>query len=133
MLRATSDTAVATSVRSVLESRTSAPSSRARWRAVTTSSSERMETTLDVDAPSEQAQQGEALLEVQRRVDVLEAHAKLDHREGDLGLDPDHHGLRAAQAGHLRDRPQRARDERVHHVEGGDVDDHPARAVMADL
>ena len=76
-------------------------------------------------------QQREPLLEVQRRLHVLELHAELDHRERDLGLDADDHGLGAAQARHLRDPAQRARDERVHDVERGDVDDDPARAVAA--
>src|SRR5215208_5581910 len=128
MLRATSEIAVASSVRSVLENPSPAPIVRASWRAVTTSASVRIATRtssatgvrLPIELPLEE---GQALLEVERRVDVLEVHPELHHRERDLGLDPDDHRLGAAKPGHVRDPAQRARDERVHHVERRDVDD----------
>src|SRR5829696_3195218 len=115
MLRATSEIAVASSVRSVLEKPRPAPIARASWRAVTTSASVRIATRtsstgvlLPVELP---LQEREALLEVERRMHVLEVHAELDHRERDLGLDPHDHGLGAAQPRHVGDSAQRARDE----------------------
>src|SRR5215213_2330089 len=139
MLRATSEIAVASSVWSVLVSSRSTASSRARWRAVTTSASDSMAIRSSAASGGTVAgsllalEQGEALFQVQRRLDVLELHAQLDHGEGHLGLDADDHGLGAAQAGHHRDAAQGARDEGVHDVERGDVDDDPARAVARDL
>src|SRR5215208_6412062 len=139
MLRATSEIAVASSVWSVLVSSRPTASSRARWRAVTTSASDSIAMRSSAASGGTVArsllalEQGEALLQVQRRLDVLEVHAQLDHGEGDLGLDADDHGLGAAQAGHHRDAAQRSRDERVHYVERRDVDDDPARAVAGDL
>src|SRR5215218_1999511 len=139
MLRATSEIAVASSVWSVLVSSRSTASSRARWRAVTTSASDSMAMRSwsasggTVAGSLLALEQGEALFQVQRRLDVLELHAELDHGEGHLGLDADDHGLGAAQAGHHRDAPHGARDERVHHVERGGVDDDPARAMARDL
>src|SRR5215218_3931882 len=138
MFRATSEIAVASSVRSVLEKPRSEPIARASCRAKTTSASDSIGTrTLSPTATRLPAdlllQEREPLLEVERRVDVLEVHAQLDHRERDLRLDADDDGLRAAQPGHVRDAAQRARHERVHHVERGDVDHDPARPVAADL
>src|SRR5689334_16340179 len=116
MLRATSEIAVASSVWSVLERSRSAASARARWRAVTTSesdsiairSSRRSAATVAGAFPG-RLEQGEALLEVQRGLHVLEVHPELDHREGHLGLDAHDHGLGAAQPRHLGDAAQRAR------------------------
>src|SRR5215208_35771 len=125
MLRATSEIAVASRVWSVLVSSSSAASSRARWRATTTSESDSIAIRSStrsggtVGGPFLALQQRKTLLEIQRRLDVLEVHAELDHREGDLGLDAHDHRLRAAQPGHHRDPAQRAGDERVHHVKRG--------------
>src|SRR5687768_1087961 len=113
MLRATSEIAVASSVWSVLVNSRLAASSRARWRAVTTSESDSMAMRVS-RAPSDptvaglllRLQQGEALLEVERGLHVLEVHAELDHGEGHLGLDAHDHRLGAAQAGHHRDPAQ---------------------------
>src|SRR5215213_3834229 len=106
MLRATSEIAVASRVWSV-ELRSSSPaSSRARCRAVTTSASDSMAIRLSASTVDRLLQLGmeqrEPLFEVQRGLDVLELHPELHHREGDLGLDPDDHGLGPAQAGHVR-------------------------------
>src|SRR5215208_7528502 len=138
MLRATSEIAVASSVRSVLENPSAAPIARASWRAVTTSASVRIATRTSsatrVLLPGDLAlEEGEPLLEVERGMDVLEVHPELDHRERDLRLDADDHRLGAAQARHVGDPAQRARDERVHDVERRDVDDDPARAEAPDL
>src|SRR4051812_25463212 len=117
MLRAISEIAVASSVWSVLGMSRPTASARARWRAVTTSASDSIAIRSAASgAKAACLQEREPLLEVQGRLDVLEAHAELDHRERDLGLDPHDHRLRAAQPGHHRDPAQGARDERVHHV-----------------
>src|SRR4051795_4406043 len=137
MLRATSEMAVASSVWSVELSSSSAASSRARWRAVTTSASDSIAIRLSASTVERllelRAQQRQPLLEVESRLDVLELHPQLHHREGDLGLDAHDHGLRATQPRHVGDAAQRAGDERVHDVERGDVDDDPAGAVPGDL
>src|SRR3954451_17874429 len=127
MLRAISEIAVASSVWSVLGMSRPIASARARWRAVTTSASDSI--AIRSAAPSAKVtrlREREPLLEIERGLHVLEAHAELDHREGHLGLDADDHRLGAAQAGHHRDPAQRARDERVHHVQRRDVDDDAA-------
>src|SRR4051795_4097543 len=137
MLRATSEMAVASSVWSVELRSSSCASSRARWRAVTTSASDSIAIRLSASTGERLLEllleQRQPLLEVQGRLDVLELHPELDHREGHLGLDADDHRLGPAQARHVGDPAQGARDERVHDVERGDVDDDPARAVARDL
>src|ERR687895_479862 len=108
MLRATSEIAVASSVWSVLVSSTVPASSRARWRAVTTSASDSIGMTDRGSSGTVRGllprplQQGEALLEVECREHVLEAHPELHHREGDFRLDADDHGLGPAQSRHPR-------------------------------
>src|SRR5213078_3994969 len=138
MLRASSEIAVASSVWSVLVRSTCAARARARWRATTTSASDSIvmrssDSTGTVAGLLLGLQEGEALLEVERRRNVLEAHPELDHGEGHLGLDPDYHRLGAAQARHLCDAAQRARHERVHDVQRRHVDDDAPRAVARDL
>src|SRR4051812_9408331 len=133
MLRATSEIAVASSVWSV-ELRSSSPaSSRARWRAVTTSASDSIAIRLSASTGERLLELGleqrKPLFEVEGGLDVLELHPELHHRECDLGLDAHDHRLRPPQARHVRDATQGARHERVHDVERGDVDDDPARAV----
>src|SRR4051794_12606750 len=108
MLRATSEIAVASRVWSVEDRSRWAASSRARWRAATTSASDSMANGLSPSAGTvarllPPLQEGEALLEVERGLNVLEAHAELDHGEGDLGLEAHDHRPGAAQAGHHRD------------------------------
>src|SRR4051794_37260855 len=124
MLRATSEIAVASSVWSVELRSRSAASSRARWRAVTTSASDsiaiRFSTSTGERLLELGLQERQSLLEVQCGLDVLELHAQLHHREGDLGLDAHDHRLRAAQPRHVSDAAQRAGDEGVHDVERGD-------------
>src|SRR4051794_33209057 len=132
MLRASSEIAAASSVWSVLVRSTCAARARARWRATTTSASDSVAVRCSASTGTVAGllpglQQRQALLEVERGRDVLEAHPELDHRERDLGLDPDDDGLGAAQTRHLRDPAQGARDERVHDVQRRDVDDDPAR------
>src|SRR3954471_11918115 len=107
MLRATSEIAVASSVWSVELSSSSAASSRARWRAVTTSASDSIAIRLSASTVERLlelgAEQRQPLLEVEGGLDVLELHPELHHRERDLGLDADDHGLRPAQPRHVRD------------------------------
>src|SRR3954465_13359535 len=126
MLRATSEMAVASSVWSVELRSSSCASARARGGAVTTSGSDSIAIRLSASTVERLLElcleQRQPLLEVQGGLDVLELHAELDHREGDLGLDPHDHRLCSAQAGHVGDAPQGARDERVHDVERRDVD-----------
>src|SRR4051812_47871511 len=130
MLRTTSEIAVASRVWSVELSSSSPAICRARWRAVTTSASDSIAIRSSASTGEWLLELGlqerQPLFEVERGLHVLELHAELHHRERDLGLDPDDHGLRAAQARHVGDAAQRARDERVHDVERGDVDDDAA-------
>src|SRR5215218_1551318 len=93
MLRATSEMAVASRVWSVELRSSSMASSRARWRAVTTSASDSIAIRLSASTGERLLElvleQRQPLLEIERGLDVLELHPELDHREGDLGLDPD--------------------------------------------
>src|SRR3954470_18878865 len=86
MLRATSEMAVASSVRSVDVKPRSPPIERALCRAATTSASvviaTRKASLTVVGLLRDRLEEGQALLEVQRRVHVLELHAELHHREG---------------------------------------------------
>src|SRR6266849_5792775 len=135
MFRAISEMAAAMTVLSPLEKPAAPARSRPSWRAVTTSTSAAIgircsSATHDASLHPLDAQlrlpiqEGEALLEVERGRDALERQPELDHRECDLGLDPDDNRFGAAQAGHVRDVAQRAHGERVHHVERRHVDDH---------
>src|SRR3954469_18011122 len=115
MLRAISEIAVASSVWSVPGISSPTASARARWRAVTTSASDSMVIRSACSGANVAGllavplEQREALLEVERRLHVLEAHPELHHGERHLGLDAHDHGLRAAQPGHHGDPAQRAR------------------------
>src|SRR5690242_17501009 len=100
MLRATSEMAVATSVWSVIPRPRAAASSRPFCRAVTMSASPSIGTRSSpgIDGPPvRRLEQGEPLLEVEGGRHAVEREPELDHREGDLGLDPDHHRARAAE------------------------------------
>src|SRR3954466_14562495 len=100
MLRAISEIAVASSVWSVLGMSRLTASARARWRAVTTSASESIAIrSAGSGAKEPRLEEREPFFEVERGLHILEAHAELDHRERDLGLDPHDHGLGASQAG----------------------------------
>ena len=74
----------------------------------------------------------ERFVEIERRSERLEVQVELHHRDRHVGLDPDDHGLCAAQPGGDGDRPERTRDEGVDDVQGADVDDEPACALVAD-
>src|SRR5579859_3370844 len=116
MLRAISEIARATIVWSVLEKPIAAASSRPFCRAVTMSVSRSMVTTRgSIDtaiAPLDGAAHvREALFEIQGRRHAVEREPELHHGQGDLRLDTDHDGLRAAEFGRVRDRAERARGE----------------------
>src|SRR5437870_13740594 len=108
MLRAISEIAVASSVWSVVGMSRPTASARARWRAVTTSASDSMAirsacSNANVAGLLAGLQQREPLLEVQRRLHVLEALAELHHGERHLALDPHDHRLGPAQPRHHAD------------------------------
>src|SRR3989454_11639241 len=122
MLRASSEIAAAMTVWSPLEKPASAAMLRPCWRAVTTSTSDAIGTRTcsgTVDTPltalralaSDSIEEGQPFLEIERGRDALERQTELDHRKGDLGLDPDDDGLGAAQPRHVRDVAQRAHGE----------------------
>src|SRR2546428_6623538 len=139
MLRASSEIAAAMTVWSPLEKPAFAAMLRPCWRAVTTSTSDAIGTSSSsgtIDAPlaaldalaGDPVEEGQPFLEIERGRDALERAAELDHREGDLGLDPDDDGLGAAQAGHVRDVAQRANGKGVHYVQCRHVHDDAAGA-----
>src|SRR5215210_5134190 len=123
MLRAISEMAVAMSVGSGRGNPSRSAMARASALAVTRSASRltatRTSSVIDVTL-------AEA---VEHDAQRLEVQAELHHRDRDVRLDPHDHGLRPAEPDRQHDRPQRARDERVDHVQRGDVDDEPAGAV----
>src|SRR6266481_7846866 len=113
MLRAISEMAAAITVWSPLENPASAARSRPRCRAVTTSTSAAIGISVSLatfDAPRAAldaelrlvVEEQQSFLEVQRGGHALEREAELHHGEGHLGLNPDDHGLRAAQPRHVR-------------------------------
>src|SRR5262245_22079856 len=119
MFRASSEIAVVMRTWSVVENASFSARSRPFRRAVTMSPSERIVTSASVSAGSRsltfpvlELKESEAFLEIERRRHLLEHQPELHHREGDFGLDPDDHRVRAAQADHVRDVAQRPRGER---------------------
>src|SRR6266851_10511846 len=104
MLRAISEIAVAMIVRSVPANPIRDAISRPFMRAVTTSPSRSIGTRVSsgatIAAPALSGrEQFHALLKVERRGDIVQCQAQLHHGERDVGLDPDDHGLGAAQPG----------------------------------
>src|SRR5207249_7739332 len=103
MLRASSEMAVAITVRSLPEKPSAAARARPRCRAVTMSADELMGTTLSARGPASRrglldmagggghlaVQEGQAFLQVEGGGDVLEGESELDHRERHLWLDAD--------------------------------------------
>src|SRR5437879_12819781 len=111
MFRASSEIAVATTARSVEGKPHWDAKPRPFWRAETMSASESIATRTS-SAMSANLMPGalplpievcETLFEVQRRRDPLAREPQLDHRGGDLRLDPDDDGLRLRPAGHERE------------------------------
>src|SRR5688572_23739098 len=102
MLRASSEIAVATSVASLAEKPSCSAKMRPCRRAVTTSMSAATATVTSssgLTAPlfisGFAFEVAEALLEIQRRRDLFQGDAQLNHRESDFGLDADNDGFRA--------------------------------------
>src|SRR5213594_321833 len=151
MFRDNSEMAVAISVASPDENPTRDANARPCWRAATMSLSTLIGTTVSsakARAPPSIAVNGslrsgsffgfsvqvrEALLQVERRCHPFECQTQMDHRKGNLRLDPDDHGLGPAQAAHVGEVAQRADREGVDHVQGGDIHDDPARSELAHL
>src|SRR5258708_10912129 len=105
MLRATSETAAAMTVRSPEEKPRVAASCRLSWRAVTMSASARIgircppPTAFAPLAPA--IEEGQPLLEIEGGGHAAQGQAELDHGERHLGLDPHDHRHRPAQHDHL--------------------------------
>src|ERR1043166_5615368 len=105
MLRATSDTAAAITVRSPEENPSEEATRRHSWRAVTMSTSAWI--GIRCSAPTPRAplgtlvEIGQAFLEIERGGHSAQREAQLHHGERDLGLDPHDHRLSAAQHDHL--------------------------------
>src|SRR5438067_5398154 len=78
-------------------------------------------------------EEGQSFLQIEGGVDTLQAEAELHHGERHFRLHADDDRLGPAQPGHVRDVTHRPDGERVHDVEGGAVDDHPARAMPPHL
>src|SRR5258706_471625 len=134
MFRATSEIAVAMTVRSEPTKPICPARLRPSWRAVTISAAERIGTTASLGmlgGADPSVEEGQAFLQIEGGGHVLERQAELDHGERDLGLDPYDHRLGAAQADHVRDRAERPHREGVDDVEAGDDDvrAHEARGV----
>src|SRR5262245_2658273 len=151
MFRDNSEIAVAISVASPGEKPTRDASARPCWRAATMSLSTLIGTTVSSakvrirspiaasGSPPSHVLSGlpvqvrQPLFQVERGGDPLEREPQLDHRKGDLWLNPNNHGLGPTQAGHVSEVAQRAGRERVHHVQGRNIDDDAARTKLADL
>src|SRR5215471_12077238 len=140
MLRASSEMAVATTARSVVENPHCVASSRPFWRAATMSASQSMGTRTSSTMSAHllagslalAVEVRKAFFQVQRGRDALEREPELDHRERHLWLNAHDDGLGPAEPDHVGDVAEGARRERVDDVEGGDVDDHAPRAHLAD-
>src|SRR5260221_6992382 len=120
MLRAISEIASAVIVWSVLENPAAAAISRPLWRAVMMSVSRSIDTHTSADTVTALLRKGgdvpEALFKVERRSHPLQRQTELDHRERDVGLDPDYHLPRAMQLADICDPLVRAGCQRVEHV-----------------
>src|SRR3954471_23289677 len=136
MLRPISDIAVAIKGASVREKPSRPASARPSPRATTMSASTAIGTVtssaIAAVPPRVAVEQGQRLLQVERRLQRLEVEAELHHRNRDVGLDADDDGHGAAQARGSRDVPKRASHERVDDVEGRHVDDDALRPVAPD-
>src|SRR5262245_31509324 len=126
MFRASSEMAVATTVRSLPRKPRRAASERPRWRAVTTSAPEATWTAIrprgsDLSTGISLAmgpmvrghapEIGEALLQVEHRGHVQQGQPQLDHGEGHLRLDAHDDGLGPPQPDHVGDGPEGAHGE----------------------
>src|SRR6266545_1121111 len=109
MLRATSEMAVATRVRSLPENPAFSANARPCRRATMMSASEPTGTLTSASTsigtaaslPGSPFQQHQALFQIERGRDFAQIQAKLHHRESNFGLDAGNDGLRPAQSNHL--------------------------------
>src|ERR1041385_1689148 len=136
MFRATSEMAVAITVRSDPSKPSCRASSRPFWRAITMSTVERIMTRISFSMLQgsfrEMVQESQSLFQVEGRADAFQQQSQLHHGEGDVGLDADDDGLRPAQFEHVGDGPQRARGEGIDDIEHGDIDDDATGTGLAD-
>src|SRR5215472_13738142 len=125
MLRTTSDTAVAMTVRLLCENPTRDARARACWRAATTSAEDAIRKctwfSLSVSVSSTAflwagrallealIEEGQALLQIEGRGHVLQSQSQLDHGEGDVRLNAHDDRLCPTKFGHIRDRSERTR------------------------
>src|SRR6266446_2933682 len=140
ILRASSEIAVAIKVASVAAKPMVAAMVLPCCRARTMSTSERMPTRISCGtdrllgiAGRTLMQVRESFLQIERGSHPFHGQAKLHHGKCDLRLYANDHGIRAAQAYHIRDVAQCPRGERIHHVQCGDVDDHAMRPETDDF
>src|SRR5262249_14352540 len=150
MLRASSLAAVTIFVWSTRVSRRSTAVARTAWRIRTMSSDDRRDrvSSLSIDirgldgglgagavafALAERAAGGlHALLDVECGAHAGEGQAELDQRDGDRRSHAHHHRLRVKHPSDRRDGPEHAPDERIDHVEGGNVDEDGAGPRLDD-
>src|SRR5213592_243905 len=134
MLRATSEMAVATRVRSLPENPAFSANARPCCRAIMMSASEPTGTLTSVSASPGTApslagsafQQHQTFFEIERGRDISQIQAQLDHRESNFRLDAGDDGLCSAQSNHLGQGTKRADRKRVQHVERGYIYDDAA-------
>src|SRR6185312_15186098 len=77
-------------------------------------------------------QERHAALHVERGSHTFERQPQLHERDGDSGLHSNHHRLRIQHAGHGGDVADHSADERVHHLERGDVHEDTSRTHRDD-
>src|SRR5262245_36694715 len=138
MLRAISEMAVASSVRSLPDNPICDANWRPFWRASTMSLSRLIGTMISSDATAValarwRGQQIKPFVQIEGRSNAIEGQAELNHGKGHVRLKTNHDHLGAAQPGGLRNPAQSARRKRVHHVENGQIDDDAPRSILSDL
>src|SRR5215204_52072 len=131
MFRAISETAVAIRVASVRENPRRRASARASARAGTRSSFASMVTRTS-STRRRSLESIERLVQVECGAERVEVEPEMNHRDRDLRLDADDDRLGAAKTRGDRDVAQRARRERIDHVESRHVDHDPAEAKAPD-
>src|SRR4051794_24364298 len=133
VFRASSLAAVTTFVWSTSDSPRSSASFRTYWRTATTSSEARIASRWGLAWAAMSPvlvrlpQQIHSALDIQSRAHAAQGQSQFDQRDRDRRLHPGHHRVGAEHLRHPRDISEHAPDERVHHLERGDIDQHPAR------
>src|SRR5439155_22996638 len=134
MLRATSEMAVATRVRSLPENPAFSANARPCCRAIMMSASEPTGTLTSVSAslgtapsPAGSAfQQHQTFFQIERGRDISQIQAQLNHRESNFRLNAGDDGLCPAQSNHPGEGPQGADRIRGRDVERGYIYDDAA-------